>query len=304
MPIDTLRYLNALVGFCVNDPTWPHPLHDLGYNALFTEMEITVSFRRRSRTVTADLILSSSRENHAACIELKSSSVDTDQLERYLAISPNDLFDQGLVVTGCHRDSLSHDVVYMTETERTSDVEVVVQGKAPVVGGDEQRFSLASGQFSSSTLSNIFSSGIDVSTSPWPASYIQFTSEPQYKIQLLQSMLVALSRVILRGEAFTLEELTRSSVPHWTMIGTQEKAAFRNSVRRMLNTASQTELAEFIVIGGNGTWNCPRGRIGAPQTIKRLQRLVNEHFGRIKSDQPFNPPRKDQLPLTGLDELS
>lgn len=301
MKTDTLGYLNALIGFCVNDASWPHPLSDLGYAAHYTEKEISVSLGAVDATVVADLLIGSPNESHAICIEVKSNQVDKNQLQRYLGIKSTDLYDQGLVPSTFDRRTIAHDILYVSSFKNEARIKRRLDSQVPLLTGSTTKYQLRTGKISNPRVDEVLRSGIDVSNRKPPTSYIQFTSDPKYSLRLLQSVLVGLGKVIIAGESFTVRSLAADSIPHWGMIGTQERSTFINAIRWLVTEAALTELNPYIQLANDHNWLCLQGKIDSAAGTMKLSRLLRTHFRRIQSGLAYNPPRPGQLALSGLD---
>jgi hypothetical protein len=294
---DSLSYLNAIIGFCGSDKTWPNPLARLGFRAFHVEKEITVSLRGQQRTVVADLLLCSVDESHAVCLELKSAHVDKAQLDKYQAIVSDDLFDQGLVESQIQRSMLTHDITYVSNEENAKTLRRKLPSLIPFVTGSRTRFSQVRGKGKCEALDRILYDGIDVDIKSWPSSYIRFTSETEDIAPILQSVLTSMASRIISASDFSREEISSDSVPHWEMCGTKERTAFANRIERLVNETANSELADYIEklpkAQGIG-WRCKKAALEHAASIVALHRHIAEHLQRKVDDRPFNPPRPGQ----------
>ena len=85
---DHTRLVNACIGFAKDVPKWPSPLYQAGYRLDTIEPNFINS---REEKVNPDLLFSSNRAIHTLVTECKRGHLSEDRIEKYRAITPENL---------------------------------------------------------------------------------------------------------------------------------------------------------------------------------------------------------------------
>ena len=85
---DHTRLVNACIGFAMDVPKWPSPLHQAGYRLDTIEPNFINS---REDKVNPDILFSSNRAVHTLVTECKRGHLSEDRIEKYGAITPENL---------------------------------------------------------------------------------------------------------------------------------------------------------------------------------------------------------------------
>jgi hypothetical protein len=292
MATDSLRFINAIVGFCTRTKTWPHPLADLGYVACGIEREIVVDLGRQNRKVVVDLICASSALDHALCAETKSQTVPLDQAQRYRAMTSRDLINMANLPTGVAAADLTHDVIYASAAEHAELVAQQLRNASltfPVLACNTTRFALFDGVVGKAELQALFSQGINIrpEVDEWPLSYIPFTGQSDDS-EIVAYVAQIVSSFLLRGEGFSADELAIRLLSNWEWFGQEEQRRLKRRFAALVNSAMKHELKGYIERQtGRQEWSALRGRLQPPNQTARLAEQMTEFVRRIQEEVPI-----------------
>jgi hypothetical protein len=293
MKLDELRAVNAFFGFCVPSAgTWPSPLFELGYAVFGVEREITTRLDGQSRTRVLDFACGSTTQNHVLGVEAKSRSVDEGQARTYAVVQPGDFVDQLWLTDGFSANTLSRDITYITGSE---DCGHVIRSLAefgidlPVVGCDGTRFDLESGRLNHTTIDALFREGIPLGKDhEWPDHHVRFKSDSG-DARMVAFVLTAVASFVIRGNAFTIDDICSRAVEHWQWCGQSEQKLFRQNITRLVDQAERNELAQFIRrLRPDRKWEPLKQPLAAPQQIESLQRNADRFVQRVQLGIPFS----------------
>lgn len=303
MPVDELRVLNALIGFCVpRGGTWPTPLAALAYEVLGIEKPMTTtSSTGKDRKVVADLALASPLLNHVLCVEAKGKWPDQDQAQAYESLTPDILVEQLGLSRGLDRTSLLHDALYATSAEHI-DTFVEALNRAgislPVVSANETLFQIARGRLQQNELDSVFRAGIVVSDRNWPSTYVPFTPRSP-KGKMVAPVTSAIVRFVVEGSEFTVDAIAEKTLPYWTIYGTEERAALRTKIKELVRAAAAEELRAYLhEVSGRRGLTLQGNGARHPSQILALNTAASTFVKRTESGDPFRPK---QHRLTRLD---
>ena len=280
MPSDSLRFVNALVGFCTMSASWPHPLADLGYAACGVEREITVDLGGQNRKVVVDLICTSAALNHSLCSETKSLLIKPDQARRYRAMKSSDLVNMANLPPGIEFALLTHDILYVCPAAHAMEVAAKLGESSnpfPVLGGDESEFRLASGKVSQEELHHVLATGIVIGAlDEWPLTYVPFT-RLSTDSEIVRYIARAMSMFIIAGTEFTSESVANRAISTWSWFGAEEKRGLQKRFSKLIDNARQHELSEYLERPeSDQRWIPKRGQLSAASQIQRYNEQVND----------------------------
>jgi len=297
MTSEAIRFVNAVVGFCKRTGDWPSPLADLGYVACGVERGLRVLVDGNEQTVMADLICGSDHVHHALCLEMKSATMHEKQARGYQALTARSVLQLGGLPPTIDPFRLTHDVAYLTHRVNVAALGDQFERAGitlPILAGDEDRFDLARGTIGQPEVHDVFAGGIVVDAAAWPRHYVPFKSDSPDG-DIVPFVVRALSRFIILGQSFTIEQLAEQSVPHWPMCGDGERRAIREKLSRLANLAMREELKDYYERPGKPqAWVVNGLPMAQPNQLGRLNRLANSFIERVQKKLPFQP---DQLPL-------
>jgi len=300
-----LRFLNALIGFCLpSGGTWPSPLGPLGYVPCGVEREITIVLGGRDRKLPIDLICASPDTNHALCFEAKSATLHEDQVRRYQALTPLNLLRLGALPPTIQSARLTHDVAYVADRAGTASLLrqfAAIDTILPLVAGDEERFDLAQGSFGQPAVQRLFADGILVDARAWPRHFVPFKSDSPIE-EMVPGVVQALAAFIIAGRDFTVTEVAEQSVPHWRLCGDAERQRFRTRLADLTDRATREQLSDYLERpGAPQAWHPTSGRLTRPTQLERLKRLSVEFVARVQGGEPARPI---QTPLPFTDQIT
>ncbi len=293
MSSEELRLINAVFGFCVRmRGSWPRPLVPLGYVPCGVEWELKVLLDGRDRTVRPDFICASGKLHHALCIEAKSATVKEEQARKYLAVTSLSLLNSVALPQNTDARRLTHDVLYLASQANTEKVVLQLTGMGvalPVVGADEHVFTLVWGEVGQAQLQNLFTHGIQIDVTPdeWPTHFVPFNSRSSLG-EIVPTLSGALSRRIIAGGTFTLEELAADAVRHCHLCGKDEKKALREKIKSLVEDGRRKELKGYYDrVASEPAWRTVRDRITPPNQTRTLTRSMVAFVQRVQRGSPY-----------------
>ncbi len=226
------------------------------------------------------------------CVEAKSRTVHEDQAHKYRGVRPANLVSTANLPPGMEPVRLSHDVIYTTSRNNAAAVARQLTDynvPFPVVAGDHQLFDLASGSIGQADVHNTFSEGIEVREAEWPLHFVPFNSRSSHG-EVVPYVAHALSRFIIGGRDFTVEDLAAAAVRHWVQCGRQEQQGMRDRLVGLVDDAMVHELKGYYErLMPARSWRLVRARPTGPQALARLSRLAVDFVERVQSGRPFTP---------------
>jgi hypothetical protein len=292
MASESLKFVNAIIGFCTPTKTWPHPLADLGYVACGVEREITVDLGGQNRQVVVDLICASPELDHALCAETKTRIVPVDQARRYRAMASRDLINMANLPTSINPNDLTHDVIYVAAQDNAEEVIRQLEDSAnpfPVLGCAEARFALHGGVVSQAELHVLLNNGIAIhlGQDDWPLGYLPFTSQSEDS-EIVVPLAQMIAVFLIRGADFTVEDLAQTALPNWHWFGRREQRELNRRFSQLVDSAMRRELNGYYRRpDALQRWVVSQGPLRPPNQTTRLAESMEEFVARIRYDIPF-----------------
>lgn len=267
--------MNAWIGLCQLDRTFPDALRKLGY----TVDIIDPDFVHSGTKVNPDLILTSRAHNHSIVIDCKSKTLEPDQNEKYEAIhnSPNFLLTRGVVSSADATEEFDAEFVYSSFADLTVNP-FLPDNDFAVIQFDEDANqyivrTLEDYEFNLDVLQDVFP--IFTGTRRLPTDYFPFdvgTGEDDYR-QFTISVLQSTVHVALAQDTFDADDLLEDAHPLWVDLDTNLKNELRAHTETILTEYQNKGLDEHIqkVQSGNkDEWKV------VSKSLQALQRKVDD----------------------------
>lgn len=228
----TLSVVNALVGFSKQDPTWPRPLHDLGY-ALWR-------LERKVGHCTPDVMFSDRARNRALLIEIKlGHNLREDQHAAYLAITPDDLKHAGYASLDWQGFIFSGMYVTTGDYSERLGIGLDTHGDYPLLVFDEDVALLTRQDLADQELQTLLAGGISLEGLDIPRGYMPFDCESD-DLEVLSDLLPRLLSCLRDGKTTsTLEELIKPWYAVWSEIDASVQKDLLKHAARALNRVAK-----------------------------------------------------------------
>ncbi len=252
--------MNGWIALCTKDPTFPHPLRDLNYNAETIEPVVHLKGAR----INPDIVLTTKKFNHAIVVDCKSRTLKKKQMDKYkeLKTEPTVLVDRGTVDVP-NRDHLTIDIAIssfddlsdrplLNEDEHFAFVHFVhgagsLEELARIVLSPDHRFAF-------SKLDRCFP--VDLGPGQRiPTEYYPFDVDDteQFIISLLRTVV----RFAIKGtETFDSEDLLQEAHPFWPIMGAGKRREMKRAAERVIARFKRRGLDEHIhkIRSGKNQW--------------------------------------------------
>ncbi|MFA6459326.1 MAG: hypothetical protein WCV79_02945 [Candidatus Paceibacterota bacterium] len=306
-----IEQLNAIIGFCIKTPGWPHVLSDLGYMIERIELKFSVVDEAgKSRTINPDIVLMSEKKNFCLVFESKSGSVQqdcSDQLKRYSIVTKNDLIQKG-AVTSLSPTNLDFNIVLIVNSEHTESYkQLIVREKLSTVLTEvnQKKVILIQGQFREVETNEVFRQGISIENQFLPMNFIPIlpdSSDIETKERVVEAVTAFLSR---KMKTFGLEQIMDEIFGGglWSVFDNEAKIALREKIKVILKEMCHTEFSKYIIRRGGDSknpieWNL-RSHPGSKRTrqFQALKKLKVDYISRLSRGEEYRGynPGQDTL---------
>lgn len=275
--------MNAWIGLCQLDRTFPDALRNLGY----TVDIIDPDFVHNGDKVNPDLILTSRAYNHSIVIDCKSRTLEEEQNERYEAIhkSPDVLLTRGIVSSADATEDYNAEFAYSSFADLSVNP-LLPDNDFAVVHFDEDANqyivrTVEDYEFNLDDLQKVFP--IYTETRRLPTDYYPFdvgTSEDDYR-QFTISILQSTVHVALAQDTFDADDLLEDAHPLWIDLDTglkQELRAHTETIITEYQNKGLDEHIEKIQAGSKDEWRV------VSKSMQALQRKVDEFVDEVQTD--------------------
>ena len=272
---DHTLQINAWIGLCQLDRTFPDALRNLGY----TVDIIDPSFVHEGDSVNPDLILTSRAHNHSIVIDCKSYFIKDEQNEKYESIhhSPEVLLTRGIVSVADATEDFEAEFAY-SSFEDLAENPHLPENDFAVVQFDEDANqyiiqTLEDYEFNLADLQDEFP--IFTHTRRLPTDYFPFdvgTGDDDYR-QFTISILQSTVHVALGQDTFDADDLLEDAHPLWVDLDANVKNELRAHTETILMEYQRQGLDEHIEkvqAGNKDEWKV------VSKSLQALQRKVDE----------------------------
>jgi hypothetical protein len=309
---DEIVLANMFIGYFVPDDPWPCPFRQYGLELRAIQRPFTVHYAGQLRHVKPEVVLASEAMDYSVALEVKSQTVDDDQLGRY-SILDGHVVRRDLALTALSNPR--HDVIFFTETANTAALvqnicdacnrlQVQINGNAtfPIIERNGNNVALLVGAISDAMIHATFAAGIraDPATSA-PSHFIRFTSDSPINL-LLPDVVNVVHQNIVRRTDFTTRDVCTQIVGYWNERGTEEKSAFINKVHAIMSKAVQEDYGPFVSVGnmvtgdaGATTWRPANKQLNG-QRMQALTAARNNFLTKYRN-ATNQTMRSGQMPL-------
>jgi len=271
---DHTLQINAWIGLCQLDRTFPDTLRNLGY----TVDIIDPSFVHEGDSVNPDLILTSRAYNHSIVIDCKSYFIKKEQNEKYESIhhSPEVLLTRGIVSAADASEDFNAEFAY-SSFEDLAENPHLPENDFAVVQYDEDANqyisrTLEDYEFNLSDLQDEFP--IFTDTRRLPTDYFPFdvgTGDDDYR-QFTISILQSTVHVALEQDTFNADDLLEDAHPLWVDLDTNLKNELRAHTETIIMEYQRQGLdghIEKVQAGSKDEWKV------VSKSLQALQRKVD-----------------------------
>ncbi|WP_318567389.1 hypothetical protein [Salinigranum marinum] len=274
--------MNAWIGLCQLDRTFPNALRSLGYTVDIIDPE----FVHEGEGVNPDLILTSRAHNHSIVIDCKSKTLEEDQNEKYEAIhqSPDFLMTRGIVSSADASEDFDAEFTYSSFADLSVNP-FLPDNDFAVVQFDEDANqyivrTLEDYEFNLADLQDVFP--IFTGTRRLPTDYFPFdvgTGEDDYR-QFTISILQSTVHVALEQDTFDADDLLKDAHPLWIDLDRGLKKELRAHTKTILTEYQRQGLNEHIKkiqAGNKDEWKV------VSKSLQALQRKVDEFVDDVQT---------------------
>ena len=289
---DHTLQINAWIGLCQLDSTFPDALRNLGY----TVDIIDPSFVHEGDSVNPDLILTSRAHNHSIIIDCKSYFIKEEQNQKYESIhhSPEFLLTRGIVSAADATEDFDAEFAY-SSFEDLAENPHLPENDFAVVQYDED-----ANQYIIRTLDNYEFNLVDLqdefpiftNTRRLPTDYFPFdvgTGDDDYR-QFTISILQSTVHVALEQDTFNADDLLEDAHPLWVDLDTNLKNELRAHTETIIMEYQRQGLDEHIEkvqAGSKDEWKV------VSKSLQALQRKVDRFVDDVQ----------EKLEQTSLDDF-
>ena len=242
-PSWNLRMVNLVIGMAKGDSALPTVLHEEGYQLHYIEREFVNS---QEQSVTPEVILTSERAENALLFEWKAGgNLDRDQLERYAAVTAQDLGQRALVPR---------------PAERTHDVVVVVGDKAdicanllndwaipfPLIEQLGNQLRLVANRFTLQQLNEAFSPSLMVNWDHGPLSYVQVDPDTPSDVLVDKVGRFIISVIVKREPRVRLGEVVEAVLPPIASTGPRYVKCLRPKLEEVVERLVANEFQDYV----------------------------------------------------------
>lgn len=266
--------INAWIGLCQLDRTFPDSLRNLGY----TVDIIDPVFVHEGEEVNPDVILTSRAYNHSIVIDCKSKTLDEDQNTKYETVhhSPEILLKRGIVSLADPSGEYDAEFAYSSFADLSVNP-FLPDNDFAVVHFDEDASqyiarTLGDYEFNLADLEDVFP--VFTGTRHLPTDYFPFdvgTNDDDYR-QFTISILQSTVHVALAQDTFDAGDLLEDAHPLWVDLDTNMKKELRAHAQTIISDYQRQGLDDHIQkvqAGSNSEWKV------VSKSLQALQRKVD-----------------------------
>lgn len=283
----SLTLLNALVGFASRDPAWPTPFTDCGWRVSIIEPDwlVDVPERKQPAKIKPDLVLAFKGGAKLLLLECKAGTVQQDQLQRYLLVTPEAIAPQSN-----EPDVDETQVVYVgLEQHRASTLTSLAPTAVPLIVFSESEATLVHAVLLETCINAVFTAGVPLKGRV-PTSYLPLTDDSPLN-ESVPVVMRALMQFALAGK----RQFDCRDVAEQIFDGMYEHLArgYRKAIEGPIDKALR-ELAKRRLLGDvlearNGLWSMKPefGSSGGLQFTTATRR-IQEEMERLTQQQPLD----------------
>ncbi|QSG09601.1 hypothetical protein [Halapricum desulfuricans] len=283
--------INLWIALTQFEPTFTATLGELGYECDVIEDQFYITDADGAQIIHPDVILTNINTDHSLVIDCKSSSLDREQLIRYLAL--NDHEEQLVVqdvIDGISAGEISTEVTLssfddLTDQGVPTDIAVVHFDQDPYSGlaiwNPEPQ------EFSHPPTADLFPINVEPGE-PLPTGYYPFDIYEADKEAMVSSILNSIISLAMKQGEYSFEEILDQAHPYWDKIGSDKQAELLERTERIHAELLDAGLDEYVekIAGTSGQeW----GQISA--TMQAIQARTDYYVDRAL----------DRLPQSRLD---
>lgn len=235
---DHTKLMNACIAFAKDVPEWPSPLHNAGYRLDRIEPDFLNSNEDK---VNPDILLSSNRALHTLVTECKRGHISEERLEKYAAITPENLRSEVNHIHDVNRLSNENLYVGTEKTEESFDhLEIPDAGLIFTNGGYYKR-----NDFEDDDLNAELENG-DV-PSRYPTQYYPFSANDSRAViaeKVAQHLMHGASQGEGIDDEFEASEIAEEIHEYWDTISLSEKSDLTSKVEDILELFEERNIDE------------------------------------------------------------
>jgi len=272
---DHTKLMNVCIGFAKDVPEWPSPLHNAGYRLDTIEPNFLNSNENK---VNPDLLLSSNRAIHTLVTECKRGHINEDRVEKYAAITPENLRSEVEEIHDVNQLSTENLFVGTEKTEQSFDyLEIPDAGLILTDGGYYKR-----NEFDDEELNNELDKG-DI-PGRYPTQYYPFSVNDSRAIiaeKVSQHLMHAASQGEGIDDEFSAQEIAEEILEYWDTISLSEKSDLTNKVENILELLEERNIDDDMrQIEGSRSYYV--------RTSQAFQRKCQEIIQELSTDEDLD----------------
>lgn len=220
--------MNACIGFAKDVPEWPSPFHNGGYRLDTIEPGFLNSNENK---VNPDLLLSSNRSLHTLVTECKRGHISEDRVEKYAAITPENLRSEVEEIHDVNQLSTENLYVGTEKTEQSFDYLEIPDAGLILNNGQYYK----QNKFDDEKLNAELESG--KIPGHYPTQYYPFSVNDSRAViaeKVSQHLMHAASKGEGIDDEFSAEEIAKEIHRYWETISLSEKSGLTNKVEDIL----------------------------------------------------------------------
>jgi hypothetical protein len=261
-------------------------LLELGYEADVIEEKVFLQTEEGEEVVHPDIILTSPSQEHSLIIDVKSTKIDKDQLERYLILEDNEkqLFLQGLIEDTSIQD-LRTDITLSSFTDLCN---AGIPSSIAVVHFD---ISPSSGLFIKNCKDNKITNEdtadafpINVHPEyPLPTGHYPFDIAEGDQEEMVSTVFMTVMELSIKSGEFTIEDVAKNSHPYWEVIGDGKQDELKQRVEKVFLELIDAGLEDHLekIAGTQGQrWKT------TSKTFQAIQRRIDYYVQEVTDQLP------------------
>jgi hypothetical protein len=294
--------INLWIALTQFEHTFTATLGELGYECDVIEDQFYITDAGGAQIIHPDVVLTSADDEHSLVVDCKSSTLDGDQLARYLTLNDHEeqLVLQG-VVEGVSTGAISADVTLssfddLTDQEVPADIAVVHFDHDPYSG--LAIWNPDSQEFTHGPTADLFPINVDPGK-PLPTGYYPFDVYEADKEAMVSSILNSIISLAMKQGEYSFEEVLDQAHPYWDKIGSDKQEQLLERTERIHHELLRAGFDEYVekIAGTSGQrW----GQVSA--TMQAIQDRTDYYVDRVTEELPQSRINSDVWRSSSDDE--
>ncbi|MCQ6254741.1 hypothetical protein [Methanocaldococcus sp.] len=231
---------------------WPNEFWKVGYNKIYIEPNIRISFNGRdNKTSNPDILLFSSEYKHFVIIDCKSRTLKDEQTQKYIELKKNPKIIPAYVpISVSNPQNIISDCSFVSFYEDICNNSLVISENIPILHVIKQndseiveKIELKVGHFQNSKLNSVFPISINA---PIPNHLYPFDIHKEDWPAFVEYVLRELIRFAINNQKFNEEMLLKNAHKYWDYIDSDKKKSLKKRVRYILVKLRDGKLKNYL----------------------------------------------------------